>query len=322
MTTRRSVSVVTPTLGRPAEVGELLANLAKQTWLPSEVIIVDGASPGVDETRRVVERSTDGLPFPVHYLRAPKGTAVQRNIGIDVAIGDFVAFVDDDVRLDADFIAAIGEVFADPSNSDVGGVVGYRRNMHFKAESTPRWRWYKRLDLLTTFEPGRYDRSAGYPVNVGLQPPFVGTRPVDFMTTACAVWRREVFDASARFDPWFTDYGVLEDAHFSLRAARHWRLVQCGDATAIELHSSSGRIDPMRVGYKSVVNYHYVFRSVEGPLSREQSARFWRYQIFELLRVGSSALRRGRWSDARELIGRLQGFAAVARGATRTAELS
>ena len=41
------------------------------------------------------------------------------------------------------------------------------------------------------------------------------------MSTSCAVWRREiVVDSGLRFDPFFRDFGVLEDAHFSLRARR------------------------------------------------------------------------------------------------------
>ena len=57
-----------------------------------------------------------------------------------------------------------------------------------------------------------------------------------------------------RFDPFFRDYGMLEDAHFSLRAAGEWELLQCGDARCVELHSPNGRVDRRRVGYKCVVN--------------------------------------------------------------------
>ncbi len=109
-------------------------------------------------------------------------------------------------------------MFSDPANADVGGIVGYRTNVHFTPETAQRWRLYRRLKLLREFEPGRYDFECGYPINNSLQPPFVGTREVDFMTTACAVWRKEVLDGGLRFDPFFADYGVLEDAHFSLRA--------------------------------------------------------------------------------------------------------
>jgi len=127
------------------------------------------------------------------------------------------------------------------------------------------------------------------------------------MTTACAVWRRSVFDSGLRFDEFFRNFGVLEDAHFSLRAGRTWRLLQCGDARCIELHSPNGREDRKKIGFKSVVNYHFVFRDIGGPLSPLQKYRFWRFQAFEAFRIASSAFRRFSAGDIADLRGRAQG---------------
>jgi hypothetical protein len=164
------------------------------------------------------------------------------------------------------------------------------------------------------YEPGRYDFETGYPINNNMQPPFSGTRTVDFMTTACAVWRRSVFESGLRFDPFFQDYGVLEDAHFSLRANKKWKLLQSGDARCIELGSPNGRVRRDRIGFKCVVNYYYVFNEVAGPLAMSRKFRFWRFQAFELFRVGASAVRRMNGDDALELLGRIKGIFAVVRG--------
>lgn len=311
------VSVVTPTLRRPAEVAGLLDNLSRQDLLPAELILVDGAPAAETETEETIRRLAASVPFACRYIRHGGGTAIQRNVGVDAAAGDLVALVDDDVRLEPHFLRTMADVFAADSERKVGGVVGYRTNQHFKLEETQRWRWYRRLRLLKTYEPGRYDFECGYPINANMQPPFEGTRRVEFMTTSCAVWRREVFDAGLRFDPFFRDYGVLEDAHFSLRAGRRWQLLQCGDAHCVELHSPNGRVDRRKVGYKYVVNYYYVFQDVVRPLTWRHKARFWRYQAFELLRIAASAVRRRRRGDLSELRGRLQGIAAVARGVAR-----
>jgi hypothetical protein len=151
-------------------------------------------------------------------------------------------------------------------------------------------------------------------VNANLQPPFSGVRRVDFITTACAVWRREVFERGLRFDAFFRDYGVLEDAHLSLRAARDWTLLQSGDARCVETRSPRARVDRERIGYKCVVNYYYVFRDVCGPLSLRQQRRFWTFQAFEGLRLLASAVRRRRHSDLAELRGRLEGLWAAVTG--------
>jgi hypothetical protein len=218
------------------------------------------------------------------------------------------------VRLDKNFLRSILGVFGEDPEHNIGGVVGYRTNQFFDADESERWRWYKRLGLLKVFEPGRYDFECGYPINNSMQPPFSGTRPVDFMTTACAVWRREVFDKGARFHEFFRDYGVLEDAHFSLKAGREWELLQCGDAHCEELSSPRGRVSQRQIGYKCVANYYFVFRDVVGPLGVRRSYRFWRYQAFEFFRIAMSAFRRRRWDDVRELRGRIEGVLSVARG--------
>ncbi len=308
------ISVVTPTLRRPEEVGGLLENLSQQTLLPTEVILVDGAPAGENATEKVVATAAPAMPFAVRYLRHGGGTAIQRNKGIDVANGDFIAFLDDDVRPDPDYLDAMLTAFAEDHDHEVGGIVGYRKNQYFHPEGVQRWRWYRRLRLYTTFEPGRYDFETGFPVNANMQAPFSGVRPVDFMTTACAVWRREVFEAGLRFDPFFVNYGILEDAHFSLRAGRSWHLLQCGDARCEELHAPHGRENHRTIGYKCVVNYYYVFQDIAGPLTWRRKRRFWQLQTFELLRLLASAVRRRRKRDWEELRGRLEGFAAVLTG--------
>lgn len=315
------LSVVTPTLGRPQEVADLLGNLAAQDRRPDEVVIVDGAPPTDRATQTVVEQAVaNGLPFRVEYLRSARGTALQRNVGIARARGELVALIDDDVRLEPTFLEAVDAVFRSDDEGEVGGVVGYRVNQFLGGSRLPpRWRMYRRFGLLRTFEPGAYDWETGYPINANLQPPFAGTRKVEFMTTACAVWRRAVFDAGLRFDPFFRDYGILEDAHFSLRAGQRWTLLQCGDAWCRELSAPGGRSSAQIIGQKSVVNYWFVFNSVAGPLRPSQRWRFWQFQAAELVRVGTYLAVHPSRSGLSGLLGRCQGIGAVLRGDVRQA---
>jgi hypothetical protein len=54
-------------------------------------------------------------------------------------------------------------------------------------QDVQRWRWYKRLWTLTTYEPGKYDFKTGYPINNNnAVTPF---QPAKAATTACTVWR-------------------------------------------------------------------------------------------------------------------------------------
>ncbi len=309
-----NISVVTPTFQRPTEVAALIENLAAQEMFPFELIIIDGSEPGDQRTEATVNALPAGLPFRVIYVRKTGGTAIQRNAGIEIAKGELIAFIDDDVVLEPNFFRVMAETFRNDVSGDVGGVVGYRTNHYFPAESSERWRWYKRLKLLTVYEPGRYDFKSGYPINNNMQAPFTGTREVDFMTTACAVWRREVIDSGIRFHSFFTDYGVLEDAHFSLMAGKKWRLLQSGDAKCRELNSPNGRVGARKIGYKSVVNYYFVFNEVAGPLRPSNKFRFWRFQAFEFLRVAASLFRHRRSADLQQLLGRAAAMFAILTG--------
>lgn len=84
------ISIVTPTLNRPREVTELLDNLSMQTILPYELILVDGAFGTETRTEEAVAIRKGTLPYRVNYIRSGGGTAIQRNVGIDVDQGEFL----------------------------------------------------------------------------------------------------------------------------------------------------------------------------------------------------------------------------------------
>jgi glycosyltransferase involved in cell wall biosynthesis len=114
------ISVVVPTLGRPS-LPVLLATLAGQVTADAglEVVVVD-------------DRRGDGTPLDVPAKLAPfarvlsgrtAGPAAARNVGWRAARGDWVAFLDDDVVPDQDWLAALGADLA-AAGDDIGGVQG------------------------------------------------------------------------------------------------------------------------------------------------------------------------------------------------------
>src|SRR4051794_12503082 len=131
---RLSISVVTPTLRRPTEVQELLVNLSDQMLLPTEVIIVDGSSADDTTTQDGVLAKAANFPFRIRYTRKSGGTAIQRNMGIDLARGDLIALIDDDVRLDRHFFENIAAAFEKDLSREIGGIAGYRTNLFFFAD--------------------------------------------------------------------------------------------------------------------------------------------------------------------------------------------
>lgn len=305
------ISVVTPTLERPIEVRDLLTNLAGQRLRITELILIDAAKDEDRRTEQVVCELCEKMPYSCVYIRGFGGTAIQRNIGIEAARGEFIAFIDDDIRLNPDFFSLIMETYANDSQKNIGGVAGFIENQSFDPKNRRRWVWYRRLRLFTTFEPGRYDYYTGYPINRYMQAPHEGIREIDFMGTNCALWRREVFQKGLRFDEFFCDYGVLEDAHFALRAKESWRLVENGRARCIHLDAAGSWRDPYSVSFKTARNYRYVFVDIVPDRTWRQEMRFWIVQMFDLFRIFIAALRDMSHPRWRAFFGKAVGIAAA-----------
>lgn len=92
-TDRPLVSVVIPTFNRAELVKRALQSVLGQTYGNLEVLIVDDAS--TDNTAEVVGVIADPR---IRYLRQQKngGAATSRNIGVQSANGEFVAYLDSD----------------------------------------------------------------------------------------------------------------------------------------------------------------------------------------------------------------------------------
>jgi GT2 family glycosyltransferase len=310
----RRISIVTPTLDRPSEVRALLGNLAQQTVPPYEIVLVDAAPPAMRDTERVVRELAPGLPFAIRYINEGGGTAIQRNVGIDHASGDFIAFIDDDMQMEPDFFERVLEAFAADADGRVAAVAGYIVNQYLDPSRSPRWRWYRRLGLFTTYEPGKYDFQTGYPINRYMQPPHDGLREIDFMGTNCAVWRRRPFDEGLRLSPFFIGYGVVEDAHLALQArSRGWTILECGRARCVHNHSPRTRASQRVVARKTAVNYRFLFVDIVPRRSLVQELRFWRVQLVDLVRYAAHAARHGGKAEWSGVLGKLEGLVAALR---------
>lgn len=102
-----TVTVVVPTLRRPAPLRRALASLFAQETPPGatlEIVVVDNSSDG--DARAAVAAAAAGAPWPVRYLGETRpGVANARNCGVAAARGVWVAFLDDDEEASPTWIA-------------------------------------------------------------------------------------------------------------------------------------------------------------------------------------------------------------------------
>src|SRR5215470_16798924 len=102
-----NISVCIATYRRSERLAALLGDLVLQRRLPAEVVVVDNDPAGT--SRAVVERvRASGVPFPLHYdIQPEKNIALTRNRTVELACGDWLAFIDDDERAPSEWLARL-----------------------------------------------------------------------------------------------------------------------------------------------------------------------------------------------------------------------
>jgi len=90
------VSIVIPSFNRADLIEETLDSISAQTYSNWECIIVDDGSD--DDTAAIVGSyvSSDSRLSFVHRQRQPSGASTCRNIGLSLAVGKYVIFLDSD----------------------------------------------------------------------------------------------------------------------------------------------------------------------------------------------------------------------------------
>lgn len=93
MTTRPRISVVIPTRARPDLVTRALASALAQTWRDLEVVvIIDGPDPATETALAAI----DDPRCRAIVADPQRGGGGARNLGVESARGEWVAFLDDD----------------------------------------------------------------------------------------------------------------------------------------------------------------------------------------------------------------------------------
>lgn len=111
------ISVVVPVRDEEDSVRALIEGLLSQTRLPREIVITDGGS--IDATREIITEFID-RGAPVRLFRERNSMPGQaRNVGVQHAQCDWIAFTDAGIRPAADWLAALAESAGDGSSVDV-----------------------------------------------------------------------------------------------------------------------------------------------------------------------------------------------------------
>lgn len=235
------IAIGIATRGRAAILGEMLAELARQTRAPDRIIVC-----------HVGPEDIAGLParFPaVEFLVAAAGLPRQRNAILDAAADcDAVLFLDDDFLPAPDYLAVTERVFA----AHPGCVVTTGTVIADGAKGPGIGVAEGRATLAA-------DRGAADPLAVA--PHFNG------YGCNMAVRMAPLRAHALRFDELLPLYAWYEDIDLTRRLGAHGTILRLAGARGVHLGTKSGRVTQTRLGYSQVANAIYLARKGSYPWS-------------------------------------------------------
>mgnify|MGYP003288076187 CR=1 FL=1 len=204
------VSVVIPTYNRSALLLDAVESvLAQEFARPFEIVIVDNNSQ--DDTETVARRLVEEHPGKIRYVReTQQGNAHARNLGVRTARGAIIAFIDDDVFVERDWLATLWNAL--DSRADLSFAGG--RVLPQWSGPPPSWLTQDHWSPLALLDYGPDELIIS------------GDSPRGLLTANIA-FRRSVFDEVGSFSPHLQRVknmiGSMEDTEFLLRVCRSGR---------------------------------------------------------------------------------------------------
>ncbi|UCE26502.1 MAG: glycosyltransferase family 2 protein [Candidatus Coatesbacteria bacterium] len=255
------ISTIIATLGRVEELGNTLRTLCGCTTLPDEVIVVDGDAG--ESARSVVEEYAGEYEATAFtYAAVEPGLPGQRNAGLELATGDTIFFLDDDVELEPSFISEILSVYDDP---EVGGATGLIAN-----QVKPAWllRVLQRFFLLSRFAGRCYLQKSGLPMFL-----YKPDKTIDVgILNGCNMSFRRSALGEFRFDD---RINYFDDDDVSLTVGKEWRLVQVPDARVKHLVSTKGRPRAPAAADRSIIEQRLLHRKHLPQTPASVVAYYW-----------------------------------------------
>lgn len=203
-----TISVIVPTYNCGEFIAEAIDSILKQTRPPQQIIIVDDGS--TDDTELVVRRYTDRR---IEYIKQKNaGVSAARNVGLSMANGEFVTFLDADDRWHPTFVERMREIMVANQNASCA-FANFVRFEHATGKVlSDQFSYYREL-----CQPEPQDDVPSAAVRIIPQTHafsfFVGMGEIPAFTMVMMFRRSRIFDL--RFN---TTLKICEDTHFALRA--------------------------------------------------------------------------------------------------------
>lgn len=213
-----TVAVVITTVNRSADMAALWAALGRQTQAPDEIIIIDESTDGLTCELARQWRQTPAGARLYYETATVRSVTRARNIGAARATSEFLMFLDDDAVPPDDYVARMAGTLHQLGDAYAGGcaAISIYADCRPCPPATDRFsRWFG----LPHAADGRFQRHGMHTL------PRDHTRCADteFVSGGVNIYRRSVV-AALRFDDRMSGYCNFDDADFSYRVSRRWKL--------------------------------------------------------------------------------------------------
>ncbi len=299
MKTVTPISVVVCTINRRDSLERTLISLREQSYTRFEVVVING--PSTDGTAKMLEQFADRARS---YDCAEASVSRARNVGVQQAAGDIVAFIDDDAIPPSDWLENMVPPFTDERIAAVGGPV-------FDVP-LDRFDWR----ICTSTRLGIVDVDSDPPIGAYQG---VGTDPFPYLAGCNVGHRRSALQAIGGFNaalPYvYEDTDVcchLNDAGYQLGYIEQLQVSHYREVNAMR-DDEQVVIDPYALALGRIVFAAHCQRAAEG---RDQVMKLARQWESEWAAHSAAHLASGRFSTheheqfvARSVAGTAEGIA-------------
>jgi len=258
-------SIVMPVYKRLDVIEFALKSVLDQSLSPIELIIVDNNTQEKDifSLKKLIKSLKGNYSHPIIYIKSPKNSgALARNLGAEIAIGEFVAFLDSDIILDKDYYEILLKYFYKDSN--LIGIQGLDRSL---LENNSGKSFFS--NMVNIFEQFFETSVLFNRKNSFVSPSLAVAHPnlnndfetnTEWISTCAGIFKRSLFD-KYKFPEQFITYSNNEYIMFSYNLYKklEGKMIYTSKAKYRDIQTSSGRINRVKLMYQTQTYDLYIF---------------------------------------------------------------
>lgn len=249
------ISAIIPTIGRVNSLNALLESLAAQTCRVDEVIVASADQ----QTCNLIRRTTNLVVRCI--VVAPPNAVRQRMAAIEIARGDQLLLLDDDVVLEPDCVQHMSRVLE--TNDDVVAVTADFSNQAWP-NPTRIWELYLR-HILKLKRDEWQGRVVGPLLRFGFNPVPNGAQTMEWLGSGSSLVRRSAFRSVGGFSDFFLHRCTInEDVDLGLKLGRAGRIMFCPEARMAHHHAPGGRVTRFLAAEDDLFNRYLILRRTLG----------------------------------------------------------